>query len=124
MKKKGVIFLILLGFLVLFDKLIMPLYISQGSFKVVPDVTNMDYAVPRAYLAKFMLFPMICFGAHFLYFAPLPNIYPYFDIVLQIAGSLIFPVFYIYFRLLTVDNKFSLRVHADSTSKLKANRTI
>jgi AraC-like DNA-binding protein len=71
-----------------------------------------DHAVPRAYLAKFMLFPMICFGAHFLYFEPLPNIYPYFDILLQIAGSLIFPVYYIYFRLLTVDNKFSLRVHA------------
>jgi len=55
---------------------------------------------------------MICFGAHFFYFAPLPNIYPYFDVLLQIIGSLIFPVFYIYFRLLTVDKKFSIRVHA------------
>ena len=43
MKKAGVIVLILFGFLVLFDKLIMPLYISQGSVKVVPDVANMDY---------------------------------------------------------------------------------
>ncbi|TLU84285.1 MAG: PASTA domain-containing protein [Chlorobium sp.] len=43
MKKAVVIGLILLGFLVLFDKLIMPLYISQGSVKVVPDVTNMTY---------------------------------------------------------------------------------
>ncbi|MEI7502341.1 MAG: hypothetical protein WCJ61_03570, partial [Paludibacter sp.] len=68
-------------------------------------------SIPRAYLAKFMLFPMVCFGIHFLYFAPLPYIYPYFDVPLQIIGNLIFPVFYIYFRLLTVDKKFSLRAH-------------
>jgi len=43
MKKAGVIVLILFGVAMLFDKLLMPLYISQGSVKVVPDVTNMDY---------------------------------------------------------------------------------
>jgi serine/threonine-protein kinase len=43
MKKAGVIVLILFGVALLFDKLLMPLYISQGSVKVVPDVTNMDY---------------------------------------------------------------------------------
>ncbi|MEI6638495.1 MAG: PASTA domain-containing protein [Chlorobium sp.] len=43
MKKAGVIVLILFGIALLFDKLLMPLYISQGSVKVVPDVTNMDY---------------------------------------------------------------------------------
>ncbi len=43
MKKAGVIVLLLFGIVVLFDKLIMPLYISLGSVKVVPDVTNMNY---------------------------------------------------------------------------------
>jgi beta-lactam-binding protein with PASTA domain len=43
MKKAGVIALILFGVLMLFDKVLMPLYISLGSVKVVPDVTNMDY---------------------------------------------------------------------------------
>ncbi len=43
MKKAVVIVLILFGVALLFDKLLMPLYISQGSVKVVPDVTNMDY---------------------------------------------------------------------------------
>ena len=70
-----------------------------------------NHGVPRAYLAKFMFFPFFCFGAHFFYFAPLPNIYPYFDVLLQLIGNLIFPVFYIYFRLLTVDKKFTYRVH-------------
>ena len=67
--------------------------------------------IPRAFLAKFMLLPLVCFTALFFYFAPLPNIYPYFDVLLQITVSLIFPVFYIYIRLLTVDNKFSFKAH-------------
>lgn len=43
MKKAGWIALLLFGLIVVMDKLVMPLYISQGSMKVVPDVTNMDY---------------------------------------------------------------------------------
>ncbi len=42
MKKAGVIVLLLFGIVLLFDKLLMPLYISQGSVKIVPDVTNMN----------------------------------------------------------------------------------
>jgi beta-lactam-binding protein with PASTA domain len=43
MKKAGLIVLLLFGFVVALDKLIMPFYISQGSVKVVPDVVNLDY---------------------------------------------------------------------------------
>ncbi len=43
MKKAGLIIFLLLGLLVVFDKLIMPWYILQGSVKVVPDVHNMNY---------------------------------------------------------------------------------
>ncbi len=43
MKKAGLIVLLLIGFVVIFDKLIMPFYISQGRVKVVPDVLNLDY---------------------------------------------------------------------------------
>jgi len=43
MKKAGLIIFLLFGLLVIFDKLIMPSYISQGSMKVVPDVLNMSY---------------------------------------------------------------------------------
>ncbi|MCX6178575.1 MAG: PASTA domain-containing protein [Chlorobiales bacterium] len=42
-KKAGLIILLLIGFVVIFDKVIMPLYISQGSVKVVPDVLNMNF---------------------------------------------------------------------------------
>jgi serine/threonine-protein kinase len=42
-KKAGVIVLLLIGLVLIFDKLVMPLYISQGNVKVVPDVLNMQY---------------------------------------------------------------------------------
>ncbi len=43
MKKAALIFFLLIGAILLFDKILMPLYIAQGSSRVVPDVTNMDY---------------------------------------------------------------------------------
>jgi serine/threonine-protein kinase len=42
-KKAGVIVLLLIGLVLIFDKLVMPLYISQGNVKVVPEVLNMNY---------------------------------------------------------------------------------
>jgi AraC-like DNA-binding protein len=71
-----------------------------------------EHSTPRLFLSKFMLFPLICLLAHFSYFAPLPDIYPYLDFPYQYAGSLILPVYYIYFRLLTVEDKFSFKAHA------------
>jgi len=70
------------------------------------------YSNPRLYLAWFMILPLVIFSSYLFYFAPLRDIYPYFDVVLQYASLLVFPAYYIYFRLLTVDEKFTLRVHA------------
>ncbi|NTW69118.1 MAG: PASTA domain-containing protein [Chlorobiaceae bacterium] len=42
-KKVGVIILLFFGVIGLFDKLIMPFYVSQGSVRIVPDVTDMPY---------------------------------------------------------------------------------
>ena len=75
-------------------------------------VDSSRYAAPRRFLAWFLLFVSVIFLAHFFYFAPLPKVYPWFDIPLQWLGMAIFPMFHIYFRLLTVDEKFSARHHA------------
>lgn len=69
------------------------------------------YSNPRLYLGWFMLLPFIIYISHFLYFAPYPAIYPYFDVILQSASLLVFPAYYVYFRLLTVDDNFSFKVH-------------
>jgi len=42
-KKVGVVILLVLGVIGIFDKLIMPFYVSQGSVRVAPDVTEMPY---------------------------------------------------------------------------------
>jgi AraC-like DNA-binding protein len=70
-----------------------------------------EYSTPRLFLSKFMLFAALIFTAHFLYFAPFPDVYIYFDLPLQLVGITIFPLYHIYFRLLTVDKKFSFRAH-------------
>jgi len=69
-------------------------------------------SAPRTFLSWFMILPLICFFTHFLYFAPLHSIYIYFDYPYQFAGSLVLPFYYIYFRLLTVDERFSFKAHA------------
>jgi len=70
------------------------------------------YSNPRLYLGRFMLLPLIIYISHFLYFVPYPAIYPYFDVISQSASLLVFPAYYVYFRLLTVDDNFSFRSHA------------
>ncbi len=69
------------------------------------------FPAPRRFLAIFLLFTAFIFTAHFLYFAAYPDIYPWFDIPLQWIAMFIFPLFHIYFRLLTVDDRFSFRKH-------------
>jgi AraC-like DNA-binding protein len=59
-----------------------------------------------------MALPGIIFFGHFLFFYPYPAIFPYYDSVFQFATLLAFPLYYIYFRLLTVDEKFSFRLHS------------
>ena len=66
---------------------------------------------PRFFLGKFMLFAVVIYTAHFLYFYPLPNYYAYIDPFYQYASLLVYPVYHIYFRLLTIDNNFSLKKH-------------
>jgi len=58
-----------------------------------------------------MVVSVVCFFAHFLYFSGQKEAYYYMDIILQFAGYGIFPAYYVYFRLLTVDSEFSVKSH-------------
>lgn len=90
--------------------LLSPIFVSMF-WAVVLTRDKEKQCEPRLFLSKFMFLVSLIFTSHFLYFAPLPDVYVFFDIPLQIAGSIIFPLYHIYFRLLTVDGKFSLRKH-------------
>lgn len=90
--------------------LLTPIYVSL--FWVITLAGNRKtQSEPRKFLSIFMIFPLICMLSHFFYFFPIPTIFPYFEPPLALFGSLLFPVLHIYFRLLTVDEKFSFRKH-------------
>jgi AraC-like DNA-binding protein len=90
--------------------LLSPIYITLF-WSIALKGNNKKHNLPQALLSKFMLFPAVCFISVFLYFAPFPEIYPYFDCILQYAISFFFPVYYLFFRLLTIDDEFSVKKH-------------
>lgn len=91
--------------------LLMPVYVTLF-WSITLAGNEKKHSTPRRFLGKFMLLPLVIFISHFIYFTAEKDIYPYFDLVLQYASLLVFPFYYIYFRLLTVDEKFSLKAHA------------
>jgi AraC-like DNA-binding protein len=90
--------------------LLLPIYVTLF-WSIALAGNEKKHSTPRRFLGKFMLFPLVIFISHFIYFSAEKEIYPYFDVVLQFASLMVFPFYYIYFRLLTVDEKFSLKTH-------------
>lgn len=90
--------------------LLSPVFISLF-WSVSLMGSKKKYGTPRRFLAWFMLVPFFLFTSHFLFFAPYPDIFPYFEFPLAVGGLLVFPLYHIYFRLLTVDEMFSLKSH-------------
>lgn len=90
--------------------LLLPIYVTLF-WSIALAGNEKTHSTPRQFLGRFMLFPLAIYISHLLYFAPYPEVYPYFDVLLQYASLLVFPMYYIYFRLLTVDEKFSHKVH-------------
>lgn len=91
--------------------LMAPVFVSLiWSVKLRMD--RSEGRVPQRFLSKFMAIAGMLFFCQFLYYAPVPVLFPWFEIPLSFLGLVIFPLYYIYFRILTVDEKFSFRAHA------------
>lgn len=91
--------------------LLSPVYVSI--FWIIAFRSNKkNQSIPANFLNIFWLCNLFCFFGQFLFFAPYPDLFPYWEPVLAYLGSIAFPLYYIYFRLLTVDDKFSVRKHA------------
>ena len=91
--------------------LLSPVYVSLFWFIALQN-NKTNQSPPAKILKVFMLIAAFCFAGNFIYFAPYPEIFPYVEPLLAYFGSIAFPVYYIYFRLLTVDDKFTLGNHA------------
>ena len=66
---------------------------------------------PKTFLGKFFVVACLTFVSYVLYFLPLPEIYVYEDSIYLLTHLLIFPMYYIYVRLLAIDRRFSWRKH-------------
>jgi len=66
---------------------------------------------PKTFLGKFFFVACMTFVSYVFYFLPLPEIYVYEDSIYLLTHLSIFPMYYIYVRLLTVDRKLSWRKH-------------
>lgn len=90
--------------------LLTPIYVTFF-WAITLNSGSQKYHNPRSFLGKFMIFAFVVYLSHFFYFSPLPTIYAFIDPFYQYASLLVFPLYYIYFRLLTIDNEFSLKSH-------------
>ena len=90
--------------------LLSPIFVTLFWYVTLAS-NSRTHTAPQSFLAKIMIFPLLLFLSHFFYFVPLPLIYPYFDIALQFTTLMVFPIYYVYFRLLTVELNFSLKAH-------------
>ncbi len=91
--------------------LLTPVYVTLFWTLVLNTANRHNNDRARLFLGKFMLFACILYFSHFLFFYPLPQVYIYFDALYQYASLMVYPLFYIYIRLLTVDEKFELKKH-------------
>ena len=66
---------------------------------------------PKSFLGMFFVVACLTFFSYVLYFLPLPEIYIYEDTIYLLTHLLIFPMYYIYVRLLAIDRQFSWRKH-------------
>lgn len=90
--------------------LLTPIYVTAFWFLVLL-INNRKTHQPKVFLGWFMLAASFVYISHFFYFTRQLNIYLYLDSIYTLAYLLVYPMYHIYVRLLTVDSKFSLKIH-------------
>ena len=65
----------------------------------------------RTFLGKFMVVAFVTYMAHFFYFHRMYDIYIWLDCFYHLGSLSLYPLFYVYVRLLVVDERPSLRKH-------------
>ena len=90
--------------------LLTPVYITLF-WAIVLHTDNRNQTVPRLFLGKFMFAAFLVYLSHFIYYSGFSSLYICLDPIYQLVSLLVYPLYHIYFRLLTVDPKFSLKRH-------------
>ncbi|MDD4427441.1 MAG: helix-turn-helix domain-containing protein [Paludibacter sp.] len=90
--------------------LLNPVYVTLF-WAILLNISERNASPARIFLGKFMIFAFIVYLSHFVFYFPFKGLYPYIDPLYQFSSLSVYPLYYIYLRLLTVDEKFSLTKH-------------
>jgi AraC-like DNA-binding protein len=90
--------------------LLNPVYVTLF-WAVVLNFYSEKKGTPKAFLGKFMAVAFVLYLSHSFYFSGQFHIYRYLDSIYTYASLLVFPLYHIYIRLLTVDKQFSFSKH-------------
>jgi len=90
--------------------LLTPVYVTFFWSILLNFHPGSSHAAKR-FLGKFMLACVVVYLAHFFYFSQIKQLVRLIEPLYQLASLLVYPLFYIYFRLLTVEKKFSIQKH-------------
>ncbi|MGE4434038.1 MAG: hypothetical protein AB7D40_08490, partial [Bacteroidales bacterium] len=88
-----------------------PVYVTFFWFLLLLTTTKKEER-PKRFLGLFMFVAFLLYVGHLLFFSDLWPLYYWMDPVYQFASLLVYPLYYIYFRLLMVDNRFQFKRHA------------
>jgi len=90
--------------------LLTPVYVTFFWSLLLNFQTGSQHSAKR-FLGKFMLACVVVYLTHFLYFSNLQKFVSLLEPVYQLASLSVYPLFYIYFRLLFKEKYFSIRKH-------------
>lgn len=91
--------------------LLTPVYVTFF-WTLVLHTDKSKFSVPRVFLGKFMFVAFLVYLSHFFFYSGLNDFYFYIDPFYQFASLLVYPLYHIYFRLLTIDPGFSFKRHS------------
>lgn len=90
--------------------LLTPVYVTLF-WGIVLNFHNAKKHQPKVFLGWFMLFAFGVYLSHFFYFTNNYFAYYYIDSFYILAYLLVYPLYHIYVRLLTIDQYFSVKKH-------------
>jgi len=90
--------------------LLNPVYVTLF-WAIILNITSDKDNAARNFLGKFMIFAFVIYFSHYIFYNSFIHIYMYIDPIYQLSSLLVFPLYTIYLKILTTDNKFIFSIH-------------
>lgn len=87
-----------------------PVYVTLF-WLIILNIKGRHSTEPKLFLGKFMIFAFVVYVSHLFFFCTSLAIYPYLDPLYQLSSLMVYPMYFVYIRLLTVDKQFNIQKH-------------